>query len=170
MKKLIALFAGMFLITLSANVFAQNTDTDQSTSAARIIAPITITNTRGLDFGTIASTADGGIVTATAQETTEVTFSNDEMAVTTLGTPTSATFTITGEEDALFSIVADNQTVLSGAGDDMTIDTFTSSLGFEDVTLTGGSVTLYVGANLNVNASQAAGEYTGTFDVTVTYN
>lgn len=172
MKKLIALFAGMFLITLSANVFAQagNTDTEEATSAARIILPITVENVRGLDFGTIASTPAGGTVVATAAATTELTFSNEDMAVTTLGTPTSAEFTIEGEANALFSIVVEDATVLDGPGTDMTLEDFTSSLGWSNVTLTGGEVTLYVGATLNVGANQAAGEYNGTFDVTVAYN
>ncbi len=37
-------------------------------------------------------------------------------------------------------------------------------------TLVGGSDTFNVGATLNVGATQAAGTYSGTFDVTVNYN
>lgn len=169
MKKLIALFAGMFLITLSANVFAQNTATDQATSAATIILPIEIENTRGLDFGTIASTPDGGTVIATAAETTVLTYSDLTMK-TTLETPTSAKFTISGEVGATFGITVGSLTTLTGNGDPMTLTNFTSDLGFSNVVLDGGEVTLHLGATLNVNENQKAGDYSGTFNVTVTYN
>ena len=56
-------------------------------------------------------------------------------------------------------------------GDPMTITDFTSSpSGINGLLSAGGTQTLYVGGTLNVGATQVAGVYAGTFDVTVTYN
>jgi type 1 fimbria pilin len=50
----------------------------------------------------------------------------------------------------------------------MTVDTFTSNPSGTG-TLSGGAQTLNVGATLHVAGAQAAGNYTGTYNVTVAY-
>ncbi len=170
MKKLITIFASIILMTLSANVMAQNTDNATATASAKIIAPIQLENDRELNFGAIAKTSIGGNVTATPAENTVIYFENPNAAVTTLSSnKSSARFIITGEEDALFGISFTDAS-LTGTGDDMIISDFTSSVGTTSVQLIGTSMTFYVGATLQVNPNQATGEYTGEFEVTVSYN
>jgi len=85
---------------------------------------------------------------------------------------TPATFTVGGEPNATYAItLPDDVTVtLTGAGDPMAVTDFVSSPVGTGTLSGGGLQTLYVGATLNVGAAQVAGVYTGTFDVTVTYN
>ncbi len=52
----------------------------------------------------------------------------------------------------------------------MTVNDFTTNLTDNAGALTDGSQEFYVGAALTVEGSQAPGDYTGTFDVTVNYN
>ena len=52
----------------------------------------------------------------------------------------------------------------------MSVDTFNHDAGATPSLSGGGSDTFNVGATLNVGATQAAGTYSGTFDVTVNYN
>ena len=56
------------------------------------------------------------------------------------------------------------------ACDQMTVNNFVSSLGADSVLDANGAATLGVGATLNVAAQQAAGLYSGSFDVIVAYN
>ena len=55
----------------------------------------------------------------------------------------------------------------------MTVDTFTSDIAsgaLSGALGAAGSQSFYVGGKLHVGANQAAGNYTGTFTVTVAYN
>jgi hypothetical protein len=52
----------------------------------------------------------------------------------------------------------------------MEVDNFVSSLGATNSLSNQGTATLVVGATLNVEANQAPGLYSGTFDVVVAYN
>jgi hypothetical protein len=52
----------------------------------------------------------------------------------------------------------------------MQVDNFVSSLGATAALDAQGAQALKVGATLNVDANQAVGLYTGSFDVTVAYN
>ena len=94
------------------------------------------------------------------------------------GAPQAATFTVTGIVDQTYDIDLPSTatTVSDGAGtpNTMTIDTWTSD---HTGTISGGSVTLRVGATLTVGANQPAGVYTtgntggsGDFTITVNYN
>ena len=86
---------------------------------------------------------------------------------------TAAAFTIEGEGAATYSVTLPSSVSLAGNGTAMTVATFTSTPG--DGALSGnagavGTQTLLVGGTLAVGASQAAGSYSGDFDVTVAYN
>jgi hypothetical protein len=74
--------------------------------------------------------------------------------------------------DASFTIEVPTSIVIEteGGADQMTVDNFISSLGADSVLDVNGEATLEVGATLNVSAQQAAGLYSGSFDVIVAYN
>ena len=57
---------------------------------------------------------------------------------------------------------------LTSGGDTVTVDTFTDDTAGTG-TLAGGSDSFNVGATLNLGANQPAGNYTGTYTVTVEY-
>ncbi|MBN2681094.1 MAG: DUF4402 domain-containing protein, partial [Bacteroidales bacterium] len=82
----------------------------------------------------------------------------------------AASFDIIGYPDATFTIdIPETIQILSGT-DEMTVDNFVSDLGSSSALDGDGMANLKVGATLNVEANQAPGLYTGSFDVTVAYN
>ena len=168
--------------TLSAAIFAfstisfgQSQSTATADAGANIITPISISNTQGLDFGDIVSQTNAFkvIMSASGSRTDGSGLTGDQSPLLSTDAGNQALFTIKGEEDYKFSVLLPTSIDLSASGvtgaKDMAVDTFTSNLNAANNTLTGGSVDLSVGATLNVNATQAAGVYEGSFTVTVAY-
>ena len=132
---------------------------------ATILAPISISSSGDMDFGTMVTTGTAGTVTVTpagARSSTDV----DLLG----GVPSAASFDVTGEGNANYSIAFSSPAMLSSGGDTMTVDTFNHDAGATPSLPPGGSETFNVGATLHVGATQAAGTYSGTFSVTVNYN
>ena len=174
--------------TLSVAIFAfstisfgqGNTATASGVNAgANIITPIGITNDgTELQFGDLIATSTEYTVTIDATSGQRA-FTENAAFFTETGYST-ANFTVTGEAGAAFKITlpADGTVSLvskTGTGADMPLTTFASSIGLSSSldgtpgSYSAGSKTFSVGATLAVNEDQAAGEYTGTFDVTVAY-
>lgn len=165
MKKLLAI--AFALVAFSASSFAQLSAT--STAAAVIIAPLTITNTVGLHFGTVMrGTTAGTVELTTAGVRTPTGGVTLSPAVPTL---TVASFTITGEPNRAYTITlpAADVTITDGTNN-MIVNTFVSNPAAGTYTPAVGSTTLLVGATLNVLANQPSGTYNGSFDVSVNYN
>lgn len=162
MKKLQLLAAASAALLLSAP--AQAADADAS-AGAEIIAPLQIANVDALYFGTIApslSSGDTVVVNAAGARTcgAELTCLTDDH--------TAASFNVTGEADNVYTITLPSSVSIgNGAGASMTVNAFTGSQ--NTGTLVAGADSFTVGGTLNVAANQAAGEYTGTFSVTVEY-
>ena len=168
MKKLIALFAAIVLVSGFATVNAQVTAT--ATGSATVITPIAISKTTDMNFGNLAvSTAPGTIVLAPAGTRAK---SGGVTLPAVTGTFGAAVFHVTGLTGSTYSItLPSTYTISDGASHNMTVDTFTSTPSATG-TLTGGAQDIQVGATLNVAGSQTAGTYTngGGFNVTVNYN
>ena len=170
MKKVTTILAALFLIAFSANLMANNPQSTASADAtATIITPIAISaENDGLAFGNIiASTTEGTVTVDFADARTQT---GGATFPTVPGTIRSAEFKVTGLAEAAFSITlpSDGDVVLTGAGDDMELSGFAHN---SDEELDGDGENIFkVGATLTVNASQAAGTYSGEFDVIVSYN
>jgi hypothetical protein len=169
MKKLAILFASMFIMAITVqNVNAQYDASDVATAAAWIITPIEIEVQENLAFGNIIASASAGSVTVDFADGR----SNSGGATfpTTPGTVKSAEFEVTGFSNSAYTITLpeDDVVYLTGDGVDMEITDFVHNA---NETLDGsGNEVFQVGATLQVNADQAAGEYTGSFEVVVNYN
>ncbi|NLA49637.1 MAG: DUF4402 domain-containing protein [Bacteroidales bacterium] len=171
MKKLFAL--SFILIAFTAAAFSQSSAS--ASAAATIYAPITITkNTNGdMDFGNLASSGTPGTCTLAPALSADRTATGGVTLITG-GTPQAASFTVTGiiGEEYNVSFPQVETRVSDGSGHLMEISDWTSnSTGRID----GGSVTLYVGATLNIPFGQPAGVYTltnsgGTGEFTITVN
>lgn len=130
---------------------------------ATLGAVISISSTADLEFGKVAPTGTAGTVTVSptgARSSIDVDLFG--------GTVSAASFTVTGENNEAYALNLPTSTALTGPGADMTVDTFTDDAG--TTVLSGGSDTFNVGATLHVGASQAPGNYAGSFAVTVNYN
>jgi hypothetical protein len=170
MKTSSKLFAlGMILMGFGLNANAQVSATASSPATARIVTPIAITNDVPLHFGNVEASANIGTVVMSPSESNARTRTGGATLPAIAGSPTAAKFTVTGEDALTYAITLPASTTLSSGGNNMTVNTFTSTPSATGL-LTEGTQVVYVGATLNVGASQAAGSYSGTFNVTVAYN
>ena len=183
MKKTILIFAVIVMITgLTSNLIAQTSATVAATAAgAKLIAPMTLTQTSALHFGTInLLAAAGGTV---ALSTANVRTPSAGVALSAVApTCTNAAYNITGTRDVTFALtlpltITVAHTITSATT--MTIGTLKVLFnGGSEVTAVGATHTLssagtdsfIVGGTLTVGAAQLAGIYAGTFAVTVDYN
>ena len=167
MKKILlsmVVLAAIALIPTSVNA-----QTESVAAGASIIAPISISETAALHFGTIAKDADGGSVVLSAagvRTPTGLTLST--------GTPTAsaAAFSVGGESGLSYVITLPSAPITithsGGAGTGtMSVGTFTSDIAGGVI---GTDDTFSVGATLTVGADQATGTYSGTFNVSIAYN
>jgi len=153
----------ILLAFISANVFAQDEAKGTADVNAEIVSPIKITNGTALDFGRVIGSEAGG--TVTIANNSDRTASNDELLAPST-TVQAASFDVTAANTYNYSILIPGIN-LTGDGDDMPV-TFTNNLG--DTSVGTGSVQeLLVGGGLTVNANQAEGNYSGTVEVTVSY-
>jgi hypothetical protein len=163
----LASVAALGVVGVSSSSFAASAT---SNADAEVIAPIAITNSAGLQFGTLSVGATGGtVVVDTAGSRTKT--GDVLLSSTTAGA--AAAFSVAGDAGATYAITLPTSiTISDGAAtpNTMTVNTFTSNPSGTGTIGTGGSQALAVGATLNVGANQVQAAYTGTFSVTVEYN
>lgn len=148
------------IVLIPAAGMAQTSDTASADAHANIIAPITLTWTADLDFGDIVADT-----TSTGTVTVDLTGVATPVTVQHLGGSAAAAFTVAGESGLAYVVTSDPSVTLVGTGVDMTA-TLNPDCGGCVV----GTDNVVVGGTLTVGIAQAAGAYTGTFDVTVSYN
>lgn len=165
------------LIAGATGVMAQSSATTTGNATATVIRPITISNSVDLAFGNVVPSGVAGTLTLTAASSTVATPAGGiTQPATTPGTRTAALFTVGGEGGFTYAITLPStaQTITGPAAATMTVTAFTSSPSATGVLSNAigaaGTQSLYVGGTLNVGVGQAAGNYTGTFSVTVDYN
>lgn len=165
MKKLL-IFA-IVVIGFSASSFAQLTA--NATVTGKVIGAITVVNAGNMNFGSVISNGPGGTVVLTPSggvTRTGILNGGDATA--------AAHFTVTGTAGAAYSFITSPATIAVTNGtpaNDMTISAFSDD---NTATITGGTVTVNVGATLTVGANQPAGTYNSyaltPLTVTVAYN
>jgi hypothetical protein len=166
MKKILVIMT--MVLGFSAAALSQGA-TASADASATIITPIAISHVADMNFGNVAVSATlGGTVVLTPAGGRSAT--SGVTLPAGAGTVTAAAFTVTGVAGVNFLITLPGSVTISNGGNNMTVNTFTCTPTSPAV-LTGGSVSLTVGATLNVTAAQPAGIYTTAtpFDVTVNY-
>jgi hypothetical protein len=174
MKKVLVLLAVVVMITgYSTKVMAQATE--NTAAAAKIVTPLSITETSSLHFGTLAILAGspGTCVLSTQGIRSQTGGVNLSVQAPTAS---NAAYNVSGAINTTYGITLPSTiTVTSGAAN-MTINSLlarTASAGVNGLTGTlsaSGTDNFTIGGTLNVAAGQVTGIYTGTFDVTVAYN
>ena len=173
MKKLGLFIAGLFFFSFAAqNVNAQYIGADAQASAsanatATVVQVISITKSADLDFGTFASGLTAGTI---SMETDGQRYVTEGVVALPTNPGNPATFTAYGEagQEYFITLPADHYVILTSSSSSETMDitgfyhNANGAFGGSD------TETFKVGGVLNVNALQAAGLYTGTFDVIVT--
>ena len=146
---------------------AANAATETATAEAQILTPVALSAVSDLNFGLIAATAAAGTVQITTASDTP----NCSAQVICVGTSASrASFQVTAATNGQLVNLAitDNTISLSNGGNSMnaTLGLSASSIVFDSAALE----TIYVGGTLSVGANQAAGVYSGDFEVTADYS
>lgn len=158
---------------MAGSVGTATADLIDGTATANVIAPLTVVETVGLNFGTVAGGAGTGTVEIDSTGTETVL--GDASYIS--GTGNRATFDISGAASTNIAVTLGNTggIILDGPGAAMTVDNFSNSA-LPTATDIGGAAQFFVGGRLNINATQATGTYdtaTGTgapYTVTVNYN
>lgn len=166
MKK-IYLLAAVSVLTLGyAEVWAAEASNTGHISA-KIVAPVTVTETHGLDFGTILAPTDSAKKVTISTDGSRSDGGSGILVKTNEGK--AGLFDVTGAENQSMKInVPSSATLTSKEGGSMTVNNFVTEPA-NNLTLSGTSGQIKVGADLAVSQGQAEGDYTGTYTVTVSY-
>tara|TARA_B110001454_G_scaffold138436_1_gene128640 strand:- start:3067 stop:3555 length:489 start_codon:yes stop_codon:yes gene_type:complete len=156
--KILALAAAVSLFGVQS---AAHAATASASAAANILSPITVTKTSDLDFGKIVAGASASTVTLTSAGALTC-----GSGLTCSGTHNAAAFNVAGSTGEIVTVASDASVTLISGANSMTASLAPSAA---SLTLAGGAASFNVGGVLSVGASQAAGAYTGTFNVTVNY-
>ena len=103
-----------------------------------------------------------------AQAGLDLTWSNVSVINPTDAARKSGKFTVTGLAGSTYKLTVPESTTIANGSNSMTI-ALTKSASSTGNTLSGGTSTFYVGGTLSVGATQATGNYSGTYTVTVAY-
>jgi len=131
---------------------------------------VTLSNTRGLDFGRFVASTGGTVVLAPTG------LRSRTGGVVLLNSPSTgqAMFNVgkfsngSGNKAVIITLPANGSTRLTSGTNNMTLTAFvTAPRTIQTIPSTG--TTLAVGATLNVAAKQAPGNYSGSFSVIVNY-
>jgi hypothetical protein len=179
-KNLLSLAAILSIGFFTNNLEAQTSATVAATTAgAKLIQPMTLSETSPLHFGTI-NVLTGAAGTVLLPSSTTLRVPNGGVALSSVAPlATNAAYNVTGTKNVTYALTlpstitvaetlipSETMTIsllkarFSGAGSDAITSTL-STTGTDSFTL---------GGTLTVAASQVAGIYAGTFPVTVDYN
>lgn len=166
MKK-IALLLALTTFNPGLALAAGNTATATGTANATVVAPLQITHTNGAAIGFGAFTAGtGGTITVTQAGARSAT---GDVSLLSGGTVAADGFTVSGAGNRAFNIATSASSTVSTGGATPATMALALSAPATGTLSAGGTFALRVGGTLTVAANQAAGSYTGTYTVTVTY-
>lgn len=180
-----ALLALLALVAPVPALAQAESDSETAVSQAVILQPGAMAKTADLDFGTIAQPAVAGTVTMTAATG----ICSTSAGILHTGVCQPAEFDVMGRKNWLVRIrnQSGNSIPLTGPGGaTMTLTNLNiavtdmvlnpggpnppGTFGRWQITSDSGFATFQIGGRLNVGANQAAGVYTGTFDIQVLFN
>lgn len=133
--------------------------------------PLTISQTKQLDFGAINVSTGNAVVRMSSQNGSRTVVSGGAGITLISSLPGNpAEFLIKGQSNTSVFITVSSSTTLTGPGAPMTVNNFNRRPGTSALNLnSNGEATLKIGADLNINANQGAGVYNGTYNVTINY-
>jgi hypothetical protein len=154
------------MILGASSALAQvNTSTATASGSTTIIKPLTITKNVDLAFGRIVrpSTGSGTVTIANTADT--VTAAGG--AVNLTSTTTRAKFTISGENGLTATLSVPTTFAMNNAANVLTVTLSPDQT--SPLTLGSSDTIMFVGGCFPVTSTTVSGAYSGTFDVTVTY-
>ncbi len=141
-----------------------NANAIEGTVGAQVMQQIASTSAGNMEFGKVVPTATIG--TVTISPTGDVTNAGGARYIPNSGAHI-ATLTFSGQPNQNINIETPTSTTIANGENTMTVNflypTLPTTIG------AAGTATMNYGGTLNVGANQAAGVYTGTYDIYVTY-
>lgn len=153
-------------VAVAVGIGSQQALANTGTAKAVILQAIVLTEGTNLNFGTILPSASAGTVAVATNNTATPT------NVTLIGGgATAGTWSATGTALQTVTITLDSSpdTLNGSSGGTMTVDTFVHNAGASPAFNGSGSLSFAVGATLHVGINQTAGNYSGSYNVTVNY-
>ncbi len=151
-------------ILLAFYAYSVNAANSSGNATGEIAQSITLSENIAMDFAIISPIPAGDRIILTADNRT-VSFNGSALA----GAPKSAEFTVTGIPNSAVSLSFSITNSLSGPGQDITLQSFRHDVGTTPSLDANGILDINLGADLMINANQANGTYTGTYQMTVDY-
>lgn len=182
MKKNI-FFTILMIVVITTNLNAQAPATATTAASADLLIAMVLTEDSALNFGTsILTDALGGTIELPSNNTTRVYGGSGGVVGSPVAPlPTNAAYSVTGSPSETYALVLPTTTAVNNAAG--STDSFTMDLtllkarflnaGSDDITSTlstTGADSFTIGGTLTVKAGQAAGQYTGSFLVSIDYN
>ena len=172
MKLHLSLTALVAAIAFSATpALAQASASASANATTRIIQAISITKTADMAFGNVVKPSTGN-GTYTIGNGADTVAASGTGAAAASGTTSRAKFTVTGEGAQTFAITVPATMTMTSGANNVTVNLTTAAA---TGTLSGalgasGTATVNVGGNFTIPSTQASGNYSGSFNVTVAYN
>ena len=159
-------------VTASAVPASAQSSSVTTNGTTSIVQPVTIAQNSALSFGTIVRPVSGSgtITIGTGADTVSTTGG----AIALRGTTSRARYTLSGEGGEIVSITMPATFAMSKSGaTDLTVTLTRSPAG--NATLSGtagstGTAALDIGGSFPISSTTVAGDYTGSFTVSVAYN
>ncbi|HMU22200.1 MAG TPA: DUF4402 domain-containing protein, partial [Sphingorhabdus sp.] len=141
--------------------------TEQADATVQVLAAVELSAVTDLNFGVVAASAAGGTVTIAAASGATPTASG----VIAISGGAPASFQVTQATDGeVIDLTVGNPAALVGPSGSTPIPLSGLALSTSSITYSSTTPeTVYVGGTISLGASQMAGTYTGTFDVTAEY-
>lgn len=163
MKKFLSGVAMMLAAGAGESFAAEATGTGNI--SAKIVEPVTISeNGTGLNFGIMLNSEQTVTVDTTGNRTSTV-----SSALVNGITPQAGKFNVTGPANQELTIGTNSSAIVSSGSNNMTVSNFVTSPSGTLTLSDSGAGDIAVGADLTVPSKQAAGEYTGTYTITLSY-
>lgn len=160
---------------IAGNASAQASSQQTTTATGTIFQPIVLAKNSDLSFGTVVRPASGtGTVTIAAADGTRALSGSGALIA---GGPNAAagraTYTVTGEGGQTYSIGVPANMNMNGPSSStlaVTLTPTTTSGTLSAALGSTGTQTFGVGGEIPIASTTVSGAYTGTFNVTVSYN
>ena len=162
------ILSGSSLLILP-NAFAQSA-AGTVTSSATLVRTLSVSSTTPLDFGTFAPGAAPGTVVMSAAGNRSA---SGGVTLIASGPGSAYTISLSGTPATSYTVSLPTSVLLNAnqGSATMTLNAFTTTLtGLQGTLNPSGIGSFGVGGTLSVAGSQAIATYTGTFNVTLSYN
>lgn len=162
-------FATAFAVALAATGATAGTVSATAPVSVLILAPVTVTATQGLAFGTVVRPGNEGANTVSLDADSHVTISGPGDAATGASSVSAAKFDVAGDPGITYSTTQSLEFAQPGLTN-VSVTAPVTTAGTPGVIPPSGVQEIRFGGSFQVSAATPTQSYTGALTVTVNYN